>query len=856
MIKIYISGNRADVIEREPLTSGTFGKVLNFAFTEDWRLLIKYAVFEGSGRRIALTNIGDSCIIPHEVLAKHGGALRVGVYGRTADGSAATPTIYAQLGIIQRGADPNADPSTKPTLPVWAQIQAQIGDLSNLTTEDKTNLVAAINEAAKSGGGSGGGKDGTGIESITYKGEDEYGGNMYTVLLTDGTSYDITAPKGAAGADGITPHIGDNGNWYLGTTDTGKPSRGETGLQGPAGAKGDKGDPGDDIVDTVNITAPAYTNKIPASVDADGDVYNGVGYKSGVYLDSAGAEISGQNVVVSGYIPVKKGDIIRIKDVSQANIDTSLTLTLTAAKAGTAGCGKSIASIQGNGVYGTITINGNVATWDTSSIGYYFWNDFAWLRVTTHSVDAVVTVNEEIKETITTQKILKENVKVKKANVDFDIASPLLSGKTVVCFGDSIFGMTRDRTSVPAWAAAFTGAQVYNVGFGGCRMAVHPTSGYAAFSMWALAEAIADGKYTAQDAQASSGADYFPQQLAILKSIDFAAVDMAVIHYGTNDFTGNVVIDDATNGDNTATLCGALRYAIGKLQTAYPKLRIFVSLPIYRKWDSVGSESYTNGNGNTLREFGAALASVADEFNCPCIDGYKTLGINAANAAAFLADGTHLNDYGRQVFGEYIGGCLAAPSSPHGEKGEDAAADRTLGLTGATVGQIAKITAVDASGVPTAWSPVDMPSGGGGDGGAKEFRLIQSITLDEQLDRVDISVDSSGNAFALHEVYVMLAAQSYDDSAADVHFLPNGLWTSTSPYITSAVKASKSSETWKNNMSFHAVYADGVIYSEQLPAKGVNNNLTSSFAANQAIITKISIVCKLAAGCTFLVIGR
>lgn len=210
MIKIYISGNRADVIEREPLTSGTFGKVLNFAFTEDWRLLIKYAVFEGSGRRIALTNIGDSCIIPHEVLAKHGGALRVGVYGRTADGSAATPTVYAQLGIIQRGADPNADPSTKPTLPVWAQIQAQIGDLSNLTTEDKTNLVAAINEAAKSGGGSGG-KDGTGIESITYKGEDESGGNMYTVLLTDGTSYDITAPKGAKGDKGDAGGKGDPG---------------------------------------------------------------------------------------------------------------------------------------------------------------------------------------------------------------------------------------------------------------------------------------------------------------------------------------------------------------------------------------------------------------------------------------------------------------------------------------------------------------------------------------------------------------------------------------------------------------------------------------------------------------------
>lgn len=39
--------------------------------------------------------------------------------------------------------------------------------------------------------------------------------------------------------------------------------------------------------------------------------------------------------------------------------------------------------------------------------------------------------------------------------------------------------------------------------------------------------------------------------------------------------------------------------------------------------------------------------------------------------------------------------------------------DLSLGVTGATVGQIAKITAVDASGKPTAWAPVDLPSGGG-----------------------------------------------------------------------------------------------------------------------------------------------
>lgn len=38
-----------------------------------------------------------------------------------------------------------------------AAIQASIGNLANLDTEDKSNLVAAINEAAQSGGGGGGG---------------------------------------------------------------------------------------------------------------------------------------------------------------------------------------------------------------------------------------------------------------------------------------------------------------------------------------------------------------------------------------------------------------------------------------------------------------------------------------------------------------------------------------------------------------------------------------------------------------------------------------------------------------------------------------------------------------------------
>lgn len=50
------------------------------------------------------------------------------------------------------------------------------------------------------------------------------------------------------------------------------------------------------------------------------------------------------------------------------------------------------------------------------------------------------------------------------------------------------------------------------------------------------------------------------------------------------------------------------------------------------------------------------------------------------------------------------------PAGPKGADGKDGAG---MDVTGAKVGQIAKIKAVDSAGKPTAWEAVDMPSGGG-----------------------------------------------------------------------------------------------------------------------------------------------
>lgn len=66
--------------------------------------------------------------------------------------------------------------------------------------------------------------------------------------------------KGDPGENGITPTIGSNGNWYLGNTDTGKPSRGATGPKGDTGVQGPKGDAGTaaTITEVSAVTLP-YT---------------------------------------------------------------------------------------------------------------------------------------------------------------------------------------------------------------------------------------------------------------------------------------------------------------------------------------------------------------------------------------------------------------------------------------------------------------------------------------------------------------------------------------------------------------------------------------------------------------------
>ena len=69
-----------------------------------------------------------------------------------------------------------------------------------------------------------------------------------------------------------------------------------------------------------------YANQIPHSTDADGNVYNGVGYKSGVRLTSTGTEEAYSGMYLTGFIPVKLGHRVNLTDVTwQYGVTTGIT---------------------------------------------------------------------------------------------------------------------------------------------------------------------------------------------------------------------------------------------------------------------------------------------------------------------------------------------------------------------------------------------------------------------------------------------------------------------------------------------------------------------------------------------------
>lgn len=115
--------------------------------------------------------------------------------------------------------------------------------------------------------------------------------------------------------------------------------------------------------------------------------------------------------------------------------------------------------------------------------------------------------------------------------------------------------------------------------------------------------------------------------------------------------------------------------------------------------------------------------------------------------------------------------------------------DLSLGITGAQVGQIAKITAVDTEGKPTAWEAVDAASG------AEKWEKIAEIIIPEGADEttaLTINKDFDGNSFSLVKARLCAKFPKYTGATT----IPNYSFAMLNGKITGQVKPLAYTSLW------------------------------------------------------------
>jgi hypothetical protein len=155
-----------------------------------------------------------------------------------------------------------------------------------------------------------------------------------------------------------------------------------------------------EISDSNGDTGETYTNWIPLSTEVDGvTLYNGgKGYKENTrWSSSGGGDVTADGVITSGYIPVKYGDIVRLKNIRMNKIDA----------------GSGIDNVCNVCVFSTLGTGASVNAGELENYWYAVWDDESnlaqftiksdttcYIRLNTAYIgpDSILTINEEITE--------------------------------------------------------------------------------------------------------------------------------------------------------------------------------------------------------------------------------------------------------------------------------------------------------------------------------------------------------------------------------------------------------------------------------------------------------------------------
>lgn len=116
---------------------------------------------------------------------------------------------------VVKALEAGAEAPDAPSKAWFEAIQAQIGDLSKLTTKAKENLVAAINEAARTGGGGGGSTEGAVRYDIAQELTDE---QQAQAVQNIGMNADSADAMWLLSESGLATPMYENGVFYTDKT--------------------------------------------------------------------------------------------------------------------------------------------------------------------------------------------------------------------------------------------------------------------------------------------------------------------------------------------------------------------------------------------------------------------------------------------------------------------------------------------------------------------------------------------------------------------------------------------------------------------------------------------------------------
>lgn len=218
-------------------------------------------------------------------------------------------------------------------------------------------------------------------------------------------------------------------------------------------------------------------------------------------------------------------------------------------------------------------------------------------------------------------------------------------------------GVTESASITPTIVGNRLNMLGINAGLHGACVGHHKFPEIDQRSLFSLVDALVSGDWSRQSVEADAGVKL---SFSRLLTADLSKVTYLGLEYGTNDLAYCRPI-----GSNTDATCetfkGALNYSLKKLSAAFPRLRLFLIAPAWRlNFENLDSDTNPNEIGLFLKDYVDAMLDVAARHHVPCLDLWRTLGVNINNYKTFTFDGTHPTQEGSVRRGEVIASFVKA----------------------------------------------------------------------------------------------------------------------------------------------------------------------------------------------------